>query len=71
MKDRTFFLLTGFIFGAVALTHLLRVLFAWPLVIGSWSVPMWVSWLATIVAAVLCLGAFRKGMRKGPKPNAL
>jgi hypothetical protein len=53
MNDKLFHLITGIIFALVALAHVLRIYFGWPAVIGSWSAPMWISWLAIVVAAGL------------------
>jgi hypothetical protein len=51
--------ISGTVFGAVAVLHFIRVVNQWPFVIGPWSLPLWVSWLGTIVPLVLCLWAFR------------
>jgi hypothetical protein len=53
MDRRTFTLLAGVIFAIVALLHQLRIYVAWPIVIGNWTVPMWVSWIALVVAGGL------------------
>jgi hypothetical protein len=53
MDRRTFTLLAGVIFAIVALLHLLRIYMAWPIVIGNWTVPMWASWIALVVAGGL------------------
>jgi hypothetical protein len=50
---------SGAIFGIVALLHLLRLALDWPARIGTWSVPMWVSWAALLLAGGLCVWAFR------------
>jgi hypothetical protein len=31
----------------------LRIYMGWPIVIGSWTAPMWVSWIALVVAGGL------------------
>jgi acyl-CoA reductase-like NAD-dependent aldehyde dehydrogenase len=59
MKARTYLIISGCIFGIVAILHLLRVVNGWTLVLGPWTVPMWVSWVGTIVPALLCGWAFR------------
>ena len=53
MKTRTYLLISGVIFGLVCLGHLLRVVFNWPLVIGTLDVPMTVSWMGMIITAGL------------------
>jgi hypothetical protein len=53
MDQKTFSVTAGVIFALVALVHLVRIYFGWPIAISSWSVPMWASWLALIVAAGL------------------
>jgi hypothetical protein len=53
MNQRTFFLVAGFIFALVALAHLLRVYMHWPVIVASWAVPMWLSWLGLVVAGGL------------------
>jgi hypothetical protein len=45
MDHKTFSVVAGVIFALVALLHLLRIYMGWPVVIGSWTVPMWVSWI--------------------------
>lgn len=59
MGRRNYLLISAVIFGLVAIVHLLRVLNGWPLVLGAWSVPMWGSWLGTVVPALLCVWALR------------
>jgi hypothetical protein len=50
MDHKTFTIVAGAIFAVVALLHVLRILMGWPAVIGGWEVPMWVSWIALVVA---------------------
>ncbi len=65
MNPRAYLVISGAVFGLVALGHLLRVVNGWTLVIGSWSVPMWISWLGTLGPAVLCVWAFRSASAAG------
>ena len=53
MSSKSFFLIAGAIFAIVALAHLLRIVMAVPVTIGSWAVPIWVSWLGMILAGGL------------------
>ena len=43
---KTFSLVPGVIFAVVALFHLARIFIEWTIIIGDWSIPMWVSWIA-------------------------
>jgi uncharacterized integral membrane protein len=53
VDQRTFNVVASVIFAMVALLHLLRIYMDWPIVIGSWTAPMWVSWIALVVAGSL------------------
>jgi hypothetical protein len=44
---------SAFIFTIVAIAHLARLLKRWAVQIGTLSVPMSVSWIGLLVAAVL------------------
>jgi len=50
---------SGVIFANVALLHFLRLLLDWPVQIGNWSVPSWLSWLSIMIAGSLCFWAFQ------------
>ena len=52
---------SGVIFGAVAVAHAVRALYGWPVQIGSLDVSVWVSWVGVVVAGSLCAWAFRSG----------
>ena len=45
--------LAALIFTLVAVLQLVRALKRWPVTIGTTSIPVWVSWVAFIVAAIL------------------
>jgi hypothetical protein len=53
MSQKTFTLAAGMIFLVVALMHLLRVALGWQVALGGWTVPMWVSWVALLIAGYL------------------
>ena len=58
MNQKTFVRTAGVVFSLVAVLHALRLLLGWDAVIGGWSVPMWLSWLALAVAGYLAYTAF-------------
>jgi hypothetical protein len=64
MDTKTFSLAAGLIFSLVALLHLVRIFEEWPVIIGDWSVPKSVSWVALIVAGGLALLGLRLGQRE-------
>jgi hypothetical protein len=49
---------SALIFALVAIAHLARIIKQWAVVIGQVSVPMSVSWVALIIAALLAVWGF-------------
>lgn len=49
---------SGVIFGFMALAQLLRVVNQVSIQIGSVEIPVWASWVAVVVAGSLCAWAF-------------
>jgi hypothetical protein len=64
MGQKTFSAVVGIIFAVVALAHAARIYMEWPVIIGDWSVPKSVSWVALVVAGGLALFAFRFSANK-------
>jgi len=50
---RSYLVVSAAAFAFVAIAHVVRAIEAWPIEIGGWSVPVPLSWLAAIAAAVL------------------
>ena len=59
MTQKIFLRIAGTIFGLVALLHVLRLVFGWEVVIGSFSFPVWPSWVAPFIAGYLAYEGFR------------
>ena len=59
MDQKIFSIVTGVTFAVVALFHLVRIYMGWPVMIGDWSVPMWVSWIGLVVAGGLAFFGFK------------
>ena len=55
--------MAGVIFAVVALFHLVRIFIEWTVIIGDWSIPMWASWIALVVAGGLALLGLRLSER--------
>ena len=64
MKSKTYFFTVSIVFVAVTSLHFLRIVFDWPARVGNWDVPMWLSWLAVIVAGTLAYHGFRLEKRR-------
>jgi len=47
------------IFGIFAIGHVLRLINHAPVTVGTHTIPMGVSWIALIVAAILCVWMWR------------
>ena len=63
MDQKAFSLVAGLIFAMVALFHLMRIFAEWTVIIRDWSIPMWVSWIALVVAGSLALLGLRLSER--------
>ena len=63
MDQKAFSIVAGLIFTLVALFHLVRIFMEWTVIIGDWSIPMWVSWIALVVAGGLALLGLRLSER--------
>jgi hypothetical protein len=57
-------LVSGLIFGLVALLQAARAVADVPVRVGSYDVPVFASWIAAVVAGGLCVWAFSS--RKHP-----
>jgi H+/Cl- antiporter ClcA len=56
-QQQPFFLISGIIFGLVALFHALRLAFRWRVDLRSQEIPMWLSGIGFVAAAGLCFWA--------------
>ena len=53
MSHKAYSLVAGLFLSLIALGHLLRIVYSWPLQIADWTVPLWMSWPALIVVGFL------------------
>jgi hypothetical protein len=56
---RAYVLISGTVFGAVALAHVIKLFIDWPIQLAGWVLPVWVSWIAILAGGTLCAWAFR------------
>jgi len=63
MSQKIFSLVAGLIFFLIAVMHGLRLALKWEVVLNGWSVPMWVSVVAMVIAAYLAFEGLKLGRR--------
>ncbi|MBI1732242.1 MAG: hypothetical protein HYR49_05670 [Gammaproteobacteria bacterium] len=63
---KTYALISGAVFAIVSLVQLTRALNQWPVQVGTWTVPVWISWIAFVVAGSLAAWAFTLAVRHNP-----
>jgi len=63
MTSNKYAVVSGVVFGVVAILQAVRALYQWPVNVGDVEIPVWGSWVAVLVAGGLCLWAFRSGPR--------
>ena len=66
-SSRSLLFVVGIIMGVVAIIHFLRLVFAWPVVIGGWPAPMWISWIGVVVAAYISYASFHFAAKREKK----
>jgi hypothetical protein len=59
MNAKNYFLVSGVVFGAIAVVHLFRLLRGWPFIIGDFSAPISISIGGVVIFALLSIWAFR------------
>jgi uncharacterized membrane protein YecN with MAPEG domain len=58
-SQKTGLRVASIIFGLFAIGHLYRLIKQIPVQVGSHQIPMGLSWVALIVAAILCIWLWR------------
>ena len=64
MNRKSYFLATAVLFSVICLLQLARIVLGWEAVIGGWSVPMWISWLAVAITGALAYFGYRHRSRE-------
>ena len=59
MNSKLYFIISGVIFGLVALMHLARSVNDWMFQIGPFLIEQWMSYAGFVFAAALSIWAFR------------
>ena len=53
MSHKSYALVAGMVFSLVAVGHILRLVYEWPVHMAGWALPMWASWMGLLVAGFL------------------
>ena len=61
---KTYVTIAGIVFLIAFVLHLIRSIAGWQLVLGPYNIPMWISWLAVIITAVLVFYSFKFAAEK-------
>ena len=64
-SQRTGLRVASFLFAIFAIGHLIRLIKNVQVTVGTQTIPMGVSWIALIVAAVLCIWLWRLSSKPG------
>lgn len=65
MNHKTYCGVSATLFTIVALAHLTRLFYGWPVEINATAIPMGVSWVGFIVPGALAAWGFREGRKVG------
>jgi uncharacterized membrane protein YhdT len=56
--------IASFFLGLVAIAHLLRIIYGMEVLVGTYQIPMWMSYVAFIVTLILCVGLCKEACNK-------
>lgn len=57
MRVNAYLAVTAILFGGMALVHGLRLIYGWPVTVGTWQVPIVLSWAGAAIAGGLGIWA--------------
>ena len=63
MSDKSYFAVSAVIFTVVGLSHLVRAVMGISVSVEGTEFPLWASWGAVVVLAVLAVTGFRRSAR--------
>ncbi len=64
MRERGMLFTVGTLFAIVALAHWVRITFGMNLILGSWVIPVWLSWIAITVTTYLSYLSFHFALQR-------
>ena len=63
LKPASYFKLTSLIFLVIAGVHVYRAINDLSVSLGSWDVPMWLSWIGIVVALFLAYSGYQNSQK--------
>jgi len=63
IRERSYLMVVGIVFGVIASAHLAHIFTGVDIAIAGWSLPIWLSWLGTIVTTYLAYMSLRLSTR--------
>jgi hypothetical protein len=57
MSHKLYLLVSGAVFFLVAVFHLVRLAYHWPILVGTWTIPYVVSYMGFPVSSAYCVWA--------------
>jgi hypothetical protein len=57
MMEKIYIRVTGVFFGFVGIAQMIRAFFKVPIHVSSFEIPVWPSWIASVLALGLCVWA--------------
>ena len=59
MSNKTYLRTVSFVFLIIAVLHVFRSVGEWEAVINNYTLPMWISWVAVLVAGFLAFRGYQ------------
>jgi len=59
MSNKTYLRTISLVFLIIAVLHLFRVIDGWEAVINGYTLPMWISWVAILLAGFFAFRGYR------------
>ncbi len=63
MNKQTFFFVVGLVFTFAATLHIVRAALGLTMTVGSWSLPLWSSWLFGIFIMLMAVQSWIFGIK--------
>lgn len=59
MNNKIYLRIISFVFLVIAVLHVFRLVDGWEAVINNYTLPMWISWVAILLAGFLAFRGYK------------